>query len=521
MPERPAPILQLPGLPPQELPRSVLTPRKRTFKEEFAEKVENSRNWLAQFRAPWSRDPRVSVIPPVTERPPSLPPKTFDFIREEAGHWGPSPKTAKSMEVGQWGASPKSAKFVEESLGYGAGQTEADYIQDEYSHDPPPLYKKHPTEGGVHGWLSVAGAYAGLTTIAYPIDDLDHTEHYNHVYLTDQNPVAVRFIGSIQLFLAFFLSIVTGKLTDMGYYRFIVHPGSALFAIWKTIGMGVGMGLVLMPTTVIPLHYFKRRRGLAIGIVMSGGSLGGMVFPPVLRALISLRGFGSAVRVTACIIIACLFIGNGLLRTPPKEGKPLFPVPFLDLTKYSGELNYVGAAIATFLAVLFIYWPAMYLDLLGMEKGVNPNLAFYTIIILSFTSVIARVGLGLASTFQGPKSLVAYSIFYGIFSGAWLSLIITTIASLASRKSELGTRIGLIFTLGSIAFLLSALVHDAVLTAQHVWAIPSAVSGVIFLAVAVLIGASRMVTVVQKEEKSRKRLAMLKDIPILEGLVIV
>lgn len=41
-----------------------------------------------------------------------------------------------------------------------------------------------------------------------------------------------RFIGSVQLFLAFFLSLVAGKLTDMGYYRFIVHPGSALFAIW-------------------------------------------------------------------------------------------------------------------------------------------------------------------------------------------------------------------------------------------------------------------------------------------------
>ncbi|PPQ74102.1 hypothetical protein CVT26_006481 [Gymnopilus dilepis] len=401
----------------------------------------------------------------------------------------------------------------------------------------------------------------------------------------------------------------------MGYYRFIVHPGSLIFAVCllllsfvgeeefakvfvlQAIGMGLAMGLVFMPTTVIPIHFFKRRRGLAIGIVLSGGSLGGAVFPPrmssflpslvpsffspffspltahhplliprvalltslftplVLRALIHTRGFAPAVRVTACIAFALLLIGNGLLRTPPREEKPLFPVPFLDLTKYSGELGYVGAGIATFLAVLFIYWPAMYLDLLGLEHGVNPNLAFYTIIIVSFTSVIARVGFGLASDFIGPwNTMIPVSFFLAIMMfttctmwvvssleensdfltlrielitvkdrSRWLrlSLIITAIASLATRKSELGTRIGLIFTLGSIAFLLSALVHDAVLTAQHVWAIPSAVSGVVFLAVAILMGGARMMTLAGKEEKTRKRLGVLKGVPVLEELVVV
>jgi len=43
--------------------------------------------------------------------------------------------------------------------------------------------------------------------------------------------------------------------------------------------MGIGIGLVFVPTAIVPLYYFKRRKGLALGIVMSGGSLGGMVFP--------------------------------------------------------------------------------------------------------------------------------------------------------------------------------------------------------------------------------------------------
>ena len=44
--------------------------------------------------------------------------------------------------------------------------------------------------------------------------------------------------------------------------------------------MGTGMGLVFVPSSTVALHYFRRWRGLALGIVMSGGSFGGMMFPP-------------------------------------------------------------------------------------------------------------------------------------------------------------------------------------------------------------------------------------------------
>jgi MCP family monocarboxylic acid transporter-like MFS transporter 10 len=49
--------------------------------------------------------------------------------------------------------------------------------------------------------------------------------------------------------------------------------------VFQGIGMGVGMGLVFIPTIVVPLYYFKHQKGLAVGVTMSGASLGGMVFP--------------------------------------------------------------------------------------------------------------------------------------------------------------------------------------------------------------------------------------------------
>ena len=43
--------------------------------------------------------------------------------------------------------------------------------------------------------------------------------------------------------------------------------------------MGVGVGLVFVPSATIAMAYFRRWRGLALGIVMSGGAFGDMIFP--------------------------------------------------------------------------------------------------------------------------------------------------------------------------------------------------------------------------------------------------
>ncbi|KDR79186.1 hypothetical protein GALMADRAFT_243084 [Galerina marginata CBS 339.88] len=525
--ERPAPILQLPGLPPFDLPRSVLTPKKKSFTEELAEKVENGRSWLAQLRPPWVKESRISVIPPVT-------PKTAKYF-EEAGH------------------SPKSAKFPS------YGQTDEEQLR-----DPPPLYKKHAPEGGLYGWMSVAGAFfIQFCTIGFLFTWNVFEEHYNHVFLTDQNPIAVRFIGSVQFFLAFLLSLVAGKLADSGFFRHTVHGGSVLFAACllllsfvgeeefgkvfalQALGMGIGIGLVFVPTALVPLHFFKRKRGMAIGIVMSGGSLGGVVFPSVLRLLIKKSGLGGGVRIVACVILGFLLIGNGLLRTPPKEEKSFYPQPRLDLAKYSKEMGYVFAAGGTFLTMLFIYWPVMYLDLIGVERGVNPNTAFYMVIVLSLSGILGRVGLGFASdivgpwnlllpvsgflalmmltmcSIQGPKSLGVFAFFYGIFSGAWLSLMVTALSSLASRISEAGTRVGLVLSISSLGILFSALLQHGVLTPQHMWVIPSILSGLIFIGVTALAFLSRKMILVKKAAGTRRRLQVLKEIPILKGIVIL
>jgi hypothetical protein len=57
-------------------------------------------------------------------------------------------------------------------------------------------------------------------------------------------------------------------------------------------------------------------------------------------------GLGGAVRATAIIATLFLVAGNAIFvwRPLPKQEKPLYPVPRLDLAKYSQEKEYIYAA---------------------------------------------------------------------------------------------------------------------------------------------------------------------------------
>lgn len=94
----------------------------------------------------------------------------------------------------------------------------------------------------------------------------------------------------MQGFLLLFVSVITGPLYDAGYLRALVYGGTSLtiFGMMMTsicqtyvellvaqgIVVGVGDGLLFLPSIVIVSQYFDRRRALATGIASMGSSIG-------------------------------------------------------------------------------------------------------------------------------------------------------------------------------------------------------------------------------------------------------
>jgi MFS family permease len=226
--------------------------------------------------------------------------------------------------------------------------------------DPPP-------DGGVKAWTQAAmGWLVIFTTWGYINSFGAFQTYYNEVM--SESHATISWIGSIQAFLTFFVGSFSGQLMDSGYFLstmtvgailqllgiFLMGASTRYGALMATQGVltGVGNGLLFTPTLSLLATYFERRRGLALGIVTTGNSIGGMVYPVVVRQLLPSVGFAWTSRVLGFINLACLASVLVFMRprlAPRKTG------PMLDFTAYK-EPVYLACVAGLF----FSQWAVFY-----------------------------------------------------------------------------------------------------------------------------------------------------------------
>ncbi|KAF5000265.1 hypothetical protein FGRMN_1897 [Fusarium graminum] len=277
----------------------------------------------------------------------------------------------------------------------------------------------------------------------------------------DQSSSIVSWIGSMQIFLYFFIGIFSGRFTDAGYFRvtfltgslasvigiFAASFGSELWIMFLTLGLGVGLGNGLMscPMLAVMSPYFSKRRGLAIGITMSGSCTGGLVYSGIMRQLIPTLGFAWTMRVIALIQLITLGMANICLR-PRTEGKKT--TGWVDWSAFrDARFNHYSAAI--FLSLLGLYI-SIFFVVDYSRTSISPPFSYQKsldlLLIFNGVSLIGRIGAGLAADRLGALTafvpaavattiilfswiavetspgMYAWTVFCGIFSGSIMSL---------------------------------------------------------------------------------------------------
>ncbi|KAJ7827453.1 MFS general substrate transporter [Mycena leptocephala] len=379
-------------------------------------------------------------------------------------------------------------------------------------------FKKVP-DGGLTAWMTVAGAWLVLfSTFGYLYAFGVYENFYVLEYLPNHSPSSIAWIGSFQLMMPFALGIVSGKLFDNGYFHAVEISGGVIFSfslfilslakpfqyyqifLSQGLGMGIGIGLTFVPAVSITAHHFSKRRSLATGVVLSGSSAGATIFPIMLNHLIPKIGFASAVRASGYIVLGTLVIGNAMMRT---RSRPARAVP--DIKSFFNDAAYIWAILGGLLSLAGVYLPVIYMQLFAVQHSVGSSLAFYSIAIMNGSGAFGRVAGTYFADLYGPfdlhvfctlitaatiwamlgihnsATLVLVSVFYGIFSGAWLALSISCLASLARNPEEVGARTGIALALGSFGALGSAPIQGALLTRDFLWIRPVAFSGSIVM----------------------------------------
>lgn len=117
-----------------------------------------------------------------------------------------------------------------------------------------------------------------------------YQEYYSSGLLDNSSASSISWIGTTQGFLMEAMGLFIGPVFDSGYFHSLVYTGSLLVVIgtmvlsvctnyWQVflaqgLCVGIGTGMVFVPSVSVVTTAFSRRRAIAIGIVSSASSLG-------------------------------------------------------------------------------------------------------------------------------------------------------------------------------------------------------------------------------------------------------
>lgn len=193
-----------------------------------------------------------------------------------------------------------------------------------------------PPDGGVVAWTQCAMTTLIIFNTWGYINSFGVFQTY-YVNTLGFPPSNVSWVGSLQIFLLFFIGTFSGRATDAGYLKITLITGSILQVIgimmtslstkyWQLllaqgICTGLGDGLVFCPSIALVSSYFSTKKSLTLGIASAGSGLGGVIFPLIVQQLLPKIGFAWTMRVLGFLVMATSTLTCALTKTrlPPRR----------------------------------------------------------------------------------------------------------------------------------------------------------------------------------------------------------
>ena len=353
-----------------------------------------------------------------------------------------------------------------------------------------------PPDGGLQAWLVVLGSWcAFFTCFGWSTSIGVFQSYYQQQPLSNHTPSTVAWIPSTELSLMLFGGVVFGHFFDTFGPRYVLLAGSLMhvfglmmtslstkyyqFFLAQSVCSAIGVSAIFNACASCVSTWFAKRRSTAFGIISSGASVGGIIFPIMVERLIPRIGFAWTMRTVAFLILGLLVLTNLTVRSRrihDFKSKPLLP-PLSPMIKPLKEPPFLLLVFAMFFFSFGTFLPFNFLILQAEAKGMSADLSNYLISILNAASLPGRVipgiladRLGRFNTMtltslisailvlalwlpsQSNVAIICFAAFYGCFSGAYVSLGPSLIAEL-SPIEQIGVRIGSIYFFVAVVVL--------------------------------------------------------------------
>lgn len=256
------------------------------------------------------------------------------------------------------------------------------------------------------------------------------------------------------------------------------------FMLTQGVLMGISMGLAMFPAMAAVSQYFDKKRAAALGLAISGSSIGGIVIPIAVSKMLndSALGFGWSVRIIGFVMLPMLAFSCITVRSrlPPRTTNFFIPTAFKDAT-------FVCLIASIFFMFLGMFTPLFYLPTYAVTRGMDAVLASYMLAILNAASTFGRIIPGiLADKFgrlnmlsvagivngvvifcmnkaENNASLIVYSVVFGFTSGMIISGAAAAFSICEKDARDIGTYMGMGMAVSSLAALIGPPANGALI----------------------------------------------------------
>lgn len=243
------------------------------------------------------------------------------------------------------------------------------------------------------------------------------------------------------------------------------------FILTQGVLLGFGTCLTYIPAVTVAPGWFRERRGLAMGIVLSGTGIGGALWAPVLRALNASVGFRNTLRLTGGLSFLLIAASGWILRWHPEiearnrletlPGQSRLRPPLANWQVVKSRMFLAQAAGAIFQAAAYytpVYFISTYARTLGYSSAAGANFIALSngtsacgkvvlgyvadrlgrlnvLLMCTGLSAVSTLGLWFPSTNTtdrgaGMALFAIYVVMYSVTAGAYVALFPTVLIEL-------------------------------------------------------------------------------------------
>ena len=358
-------------------------------------------------------------------------------------------------------------------------------------------HQHHPPDGGRKAWGVVFGGFLCLfCTFGFCNAIGVLQSYYETGPLRNHTASQIGWIASAQFFF-FFGAMIVGPMFDvigaqpllivgtffnvLGFMMLSICKDDQFYGFFlcQSFVIGSASAMIFTPAFMSVVTWFVKKRGAAAGIVASGSSIGGVIFPIMIRRLIQDVGFGWALRIAGFLILGLMSIAIFLTHSfhPPKGIKELKNKRFFDYAAFK-EKKFALLTFSYFLISFGLFVAFGYLPSYATAIGMSDDMSYYIVAIMNAASVFGRtIPPALADKYgrlntQGLMVLlsaiivlcvwltgtshaqaIVFASLYGFSTGAYVSLLAVCVAVITPDMRTIGLRSGTVQGVLSFAIL--------------------------------------------------------------------